>query len=55
MERFIVEIRATGEFSEQELMDFIVFQLRGGSLDNDNAFIREDCEAEIIDCDVDVY
>lgn len=55
MERFIVEIRATGNFSEQELMDFIVFQLRGGSLYSDNAFIRENCEAEIIDCDVDVY
>ena len=52
IETFTIEIKANGNFTEQELKDYIIFELRGGSLDSDNPFISDDCEANIIDCDI---
>ncbi len=52
MEEFTIEIKATGNYTEQELQDYIIWQLRGGSLDSDNAFIKDESEAEIIDCEI---
>lgn len=52
MESFTIEIKATGDYTAQELQDYIVWQLRGGSLDSDNPFIKDESEAEILDCEV---
>jgi hypothetical protein len=50
--RIVLDIRTTGEFSEQELKDFIEFELQGGSLSNDNPFILDESEAQITRVDV---
>jgi len=52
MYEFRIEIKATGEFTEEELSDYIIWQLRGGSIDSDNPFIKDESEAEINDVDV---
>ncbi len=50
MERLTIEIKTLGVYTEQEIQDYIIWQLSGGSIDNDNPFINEECEAEIVDC-----
>ena len=42
-----LDISTTGDFEEQELLDFIEFNLGFGSLKQDNPFINEDFNAEI--------
>lgn len=54
MNRLLISIETTGDYTEQELIDFIIFELRGGSIDIDNPFVSED-GAEITDCDCDIY
>lgn len=54
MDELRISIKATGDYTEQELIDFIIFELRGGSIENDNPFIMED-GAEITDCECDMY
>ena len=50
--RIVMEIETTGYFNEQELKDFIEFELQGGSLNINNPFIQEDSDAEIIRVDI---
>lgn len=47
-----LEIIVKGNYEHQELKDFIEFQLLGGGISEDNAFIREDDGAEITRVDV---
>jgi len=50
MEKFIIEVKAIGKYTTQELENYIVWQLRGGALHCENPFIKDKSEAEIIDC-----
>jgi len=50
-----LDIRTTGDFEEQELLDFIEFNLGFGSLKQDNPFINEDYNAEITRVNAEVY
>jgi len=50
MKELIIEIKATGKYTTQELENYIVWQLRGGALHSENPFIKDKSEAEIIDC-----
>lgn len=49
---FQLTIRTSGNFSESDLIDYIKFQLGGGGLSQDNAFVSEDSDAEINDVEV---
>ena len=49
---FTINIDATGDFSEEDLKQFIMFSLGIGSCDETNPFIDEDCDAEILDIDI---
>jgi len=52
MTEFTIEVKTEGDFTEQELKDYIIFQVRGGGINPGNAFISEDEDAEITDCEV---
>ena len=49
---FTINIDTTGDFSEEDLKQFIMFSLGIGSCDETNPFIDEDCDAEILDIDI---
>jgi hypothetical protein len=51
--RIVLEIRATGDFTDQELKDFVEFELQGGSLDGSNPFVLDESAAQITRVDVD--
>ena len=53
MEEIKLRLKIRGEYTEQEFQDYVYFTLVGGSLDNHNAFINEESEAEIMDIEFD--
>ena len=50
--RLEIEIQTIGDFEEKDLMDFVEWQLSGGSIQNDNPFIKNENGAEIVRVDV---
>lgn len=47
-----LEINAEGEFTEEELKDFIQFELGCCGISQDNPFIDDNAIAEIVDVDI---
>ena len=49
METFTIEVKVTtsGNHTEQELKDFIEFELQGGTLESENPFVKDEDSAEI--------
>jgi hypothetical protein len=52
---FNVKVEISGEATEQEVRDFIQFELGTGSISNDNPLIDEDSDAEITFVEVESY
>tara|TARA_R110000822_G_scaffold80191_2_gene191236 strand:- start:10406 stop:10564 length:159 start_codon:yes stop_codon:yes gene_type:complete len=50
--RLELEIQTIGDFEEKDLIRFIEWQLEGGSIQNDNPFIKDTGGAEIVRVDV---
>ena len=50
--RIELEVNAVGEFTEEELKDFIQFEVMGGGISQYNPFVDEDETAEIVDVDI---
>lgn len=49
MEDFNLKINASGSYTEEELKEYILFNMGFGSCSPENPFIDEDCDAEIHD------
>lgn len=47
-----LEISTIGDYEDQDLRDFIEFELSGGSIANDNPFIIDEGGAEITRVDL---
>tara|TARA_R110000803_G_C11875357_1_gene309019 strand:+ start:618 stop:776 length:159 start_codon:yes stop_codon:yes gene_type:complete len=50
--RLEIEIQTIGDFEEKDLMDFVEWQLSGGSIQNDNPFIAAVGGSEIVRVDI---
>ena len=53
MEEIKLQLKIRGEYTKQELQDYIRFSLARASLDTDNPFINDETEAEIMDIEFD--
>jgi len=53
MDEIRLQLKIRGGYTEQDLQDYIYFSLVGGAIENDNPFISDDSEAEIMDIDFD--
>jgi hypothetical protein len=47
-----LNLETAGEFTEQEIRDYILYCLSFGSISDENPFVNEDGNAEIIDVDI---
>lgn len=52
VKNFNIQIQTTGNYTDDELKDYIEFVLGSSALDNDNPFITNVAEAEITDVTV---
>jgi len=49
---FIVKVEVSGEITQDEVKDFIQFELGTGSISNDNPLINEEMDTEITNVDI---
>jgi len=50
---FTINVQATGDFDKEDLQQYILHCLAFSSISPNNPFINEDCDAEIVDVDID--
>ena len=50
---FTINVQATGNFDKEDLKRYLLFCIGVGNCPAENPFINEDCDAEIIDVDID--
>jgi len=49
---FTINIQATGDYTEEDLKQYLLFTIGFGSCPQDNPFINEDCDADITDVEL---
>lgn len=46
---FTINVQVSGDYTEEDVMEYLLFCMGFGSCSQNNPFIDEDCDAEISD------